>query len=314
MTEPLELGLDTFGDVTADATGTPLPHAQVIRNVVDEAVLADELGVDFFGVGEHHRDDFAVSAPEVVLAAIAGRTKRIRLGSAVTVLARTTRCACSSASPRRRGLERARRGHPRARLVHRVLPAVRLRPRRLRGAVRGEARSVRRAARRRQPVTWRARPAPPLTQPARVPDRSRPAPLTTWVGVGGSPAVGRARRALRPAADARHHRRRPRAVRPLRRALPPGARPARPAGDAADRHALARLRRRDRRAGARGALAALQAACATASARERGWAPISRAEFDARSTRGSLYVGSPETVARKIAATAQALGARPAST
>ena len=57
-----------------------------MRNVVEEAVLADQLGVDFFGIGEHHRDDFAVSAPEVVLAAIAGRTERIQLGSAVTVL------------------------------------------------------------------------------------------------------------------------------------------------------------------------------------------------------------------------------------
>src|SRR5215207_10216095 len=83
---PLELGLDTFGDVTRGADGQPLPHAQVIRNVVAEAVLADELGIDFIGVGEHHRADFAISAPDVVLAAIAGRTNRIRLGSAVTVL------------------------------------------------------------------------------------------------------------------------------------------------------------------------------------------------------------------------------------
>src|SRR3954465_13252254 len=81
-----ELGLDTFGDVTSEPDGKPLPAAQVIRNVVDEAVLADELHVDFIGVGEHHRADFSVSAPEVVLAAIAGRTKRIHLGSAVTVL------------------------------------------------------------------------------------------------------------------------------------------------------------------------------------------------------------------------------------
>src|SRR6201998_484672 len=86
MSMSLELGLDTFGDVTAGPDGHPLPHARVIRDVIDEAVLADDLGIDFFGVGEHHRADFAVSSPEVVLAAIAGRTKRIRLGSAVTVL------------------------------------------------------------------------------------------------------------------------------------------------------------------------------------------------------------------------------------
>src|SRR3954468_9716377 len=86
MAIDLELGLDTFGDVTTGPDGEPLSHAEVIRNVIDEAVLADSLGVDFIGVGEHHRADFAVSSPEVVLAAIAGRTSRIRLGSAVTVL------------------------------------------------------------------------------------------------------------------------------------------------------------------------------------------------------------------------------------
>src|SRR5262245_50799036 len=81
-----EFGLDTFGDVTIGPDGALRSHAHVIRDVVDEGVLADELGIDAFGVGEHHRPDFSVSAPEVVLAAIAGRTKRIRLGSAVTVL------------------------------------------------------------------------------------------------------------------------------------------------------------------------------------------------------------------------------------
>src|ERR1019366_685106 len=86
MSIRLELGLDPFGDVTPGHAGNPLPHAEVIRHVIDEAVLADDLGIDFFGVGEHHRADFAVSSPEVLLAAIAGRTKRIRLGSAVTVL------------------------------------------------------------------------------------------------------------------------------------------------------------------------------------------------------------------------------------
>src|SRR5262244_3313636 len=86
MTKPLEFGLDTFGDVTRGADGKPLAHAQVIRNVIEEAALADSVGIDFIGLGEHHRADFAISAPEVVLAAIAGRTKRIRLGSGVTVL------------------------------------------------------------------------------------------------------------------------------------------------------------------------------------------------------------------------------------
>src|SRR4051812_43471365 len=86
MAHHLELGLDTFGDVTRNTDGTLVSQAQAIRQVIDEATLADRLGVDFFGVGEHHREDFAISAPEVVLAAIAGRTQRIKLGSAVTVL------------------------------------------------------------------------------------------------------------------------------------------------------------------------------------------------------------------------------------
>ena len=82
----MEFGLDTFGDVTSGPDGRLNSHAQVIREVIEQAVLADRLGIDAFGVGEHHRPDFAISAPEVVLAAIAGRTKRILLGSAVTVL------------------------------------------------------------------------------------------------------------------------------------------------------------------------------------------------------------------------------------
>src|SRR4051812_14191444 len=86
MTETFELGLDTFGDVTVAPDGTLQPQARVLRDVVQEAVLADDLGLDAFGVGEHHRRDFAISAPEVVLAALATRTRRILLGSAVTIL------------------------------------------------------------------------------------------------------------------------------------------------------------------------------------------------------------------------------------
>ena len=82
----LELGLDTFGDVTRGADGVLLSDAQTIRNVVDQAVLADEVGLSFFGVGEHHRPEFAVSSPEIVLAAAAASTRQIHLGTAVTVL------------------------------------------------------------------------------------------------------------------------------------------------------------------------------------------------------------------------------------
>jgi len=82
----VELGTDTFGDVTSGPDGSPLPYDAVLRNVVEEGVLADQVGLDVIGIGEHHRADFAVSAPEIVLAAIAARTSNIRLASAVTVL------------------------------------------------------------------------------------------------------------------------------------------------------------------------------------------------------------------------------------
>jgi probable LLM family oxidoreductase len=83
---PLVFGLDTFGDVTNDEHDRPISHAQTIRNLVDQGVLADQVGIDFIGIGEHHTADFPLSAADVVLAAIAARTARIHVGSAVTVL------------------------------------------------------------------------------------------------------------------------------------------------------------------------------------------------------------------------------------
>lgn len=85
MTE-LAFGLNTFGDVAVDDAGRPLTHAASIRQVVDEAVLAEVVGVDVFAAGEHHRREYAISSPETVLAGIATRTSRIRLSSSVTVL------------------------------------------------------------------------------------------------------------------------------------------------------------------------------------------------------------------------------------
>src|ERR1700755_1750050 len=81
-----ELGLDSFIAVTADRSGVAIPGDQVIRNVVEEGVLAEQVGIDSFNIGEHYRDDMMDSASHVVLAAIAGRTERIKLGTAVTVL------------------------------------------------------------------------------------------------------------------------------------------------------------------------------------------------------------------------------------
>lgn len=83
----MEIGISTFVETTPDVqTGEVISHAQRIREVVEEIVLADQVGLDVFGVGEHHREDYAASAPAVILAAAASQTKRIRLTSAVTVL------------------------------------------------------------------------------------------------------------------------------------------------------------------------------------------------------------------------------------
>jgi probable LLM family oxidoreductase len=82
----LEFGLDTFGDVPEDDSGNPVSYARAIRQVFDEAVLADAIGVDVIALGEHHRPEYSISTPETVLAGIATRTSRIRLASGVTVL------------------------------------------------------------------------------------------------------------------------------------------------------------------------------------------------------------------------------------
>lgn len=79
-------GLDSFGDLPVDANGNLFSHAAAIRQVVTEAILADELGIDVIALGEHHRSDFSISSPETVLAGIATKTKRIKLASGVTVL------------------------------------------------------------------------------------------------------------------------------------------------------------------------------------------------------------------------------------
>jgi alkanesulfonate monooxygenase SsuD/methylene tetrahydromethanopterin reductase-like flavin-dependent oxidoreductase (luciferase family) len=86
MTINVEFGLDTFGDLPEDDAGNLLTHAAAIRQVVEEAVLADQLGVDVIALGEHHRPEYAISSPETVLAGIATRTERIKLASGVTVL------------------------------------------------------------------------------------------------------------------------------------------------------------------------------------------------------------------------------------
>lgn len=84
--DTISFGLDTFGDMTVGDDGTPDSAGQVIRNLVEQAVFAETVGLDSINIGEHHRDDYAVSAPDTILAGIATRTSRITLGTGVTVL------------------------------------------------------------------------------------------------------------------------------------------------------------------------------------------------------------------------------------
>ena len=134
----ITFGLDTFGDVHTDNSGKRLSDPQTIRNLVDEGVLAEETGVDYFGIGEHHTENFPLSAGDVVLAAIAARTSRIHLGSAVTVISSddpvrvfqrySTLDSLSNGRAEVILVQRPRRSHPRTRIKHRVLPPVRVRP------------------------------------------------------------------------------------------------------------------------------------------------------------------------------------------
>jgi probable LLM family oxidoreductase len=305
MAQDFAFGLDTFGDVTNGADGRPLTHAEVIRNVVEEGVLADQVGIDAFGVGEHHRSDFAVSAPEVVLAAIAGRTKRVHLGSAVTVLSSDDpirvfeRFSTLNAASNGRAEVTVGRGSFTESFPlfgfdlshYEVLFEDKL--------------DLFAALVRSDTVTWEGQTRPPLKNQRVFPPIDN-GPLRVWVGVGGSPeSVVRAARYEFPLALAiiggDPARFKPYADLYLR-AFAQLGKPALPIavhspGHIADTDAQAReeywlgYKAMHDRIGA-----------------ERGWPPMARASFDQEVDRGALHVGTPETVAKKIVKTAKALG------
>ena len=268
-------------------------------------MLADEVGVDFFGIGEHHRDDYAVSAPDVVLTAIAAQTTRIHLGSAVTVLSSDDpirvfqRFSTLDAVSNGRAEVILGRGsftesfplfgfelsqynelfEEKLDLFHELL--------------------------KEQPVTWSGSIRAPLVD-QRVFPTTESGALMSWIGVGGSPeSVVRAARYGFP----------------LMLAII-GGQPARfaPYVDLYHR-ALTQLESPDLPVGvhspgfiadtddeARELLFPHFKANRDRIGAERGWGPMGRGEFDQEADDGSLYVGSPETVAQKIAATTRALG------
>ena len=305
----IELGLDTFGDVTADATGRARSHAETLRDVVAEAVLADRLGIDAFGVGEHHRPDFSISAPEVVLAAIAGVTKRIMLGSAVTVLSTDDPVRVFERFSTLNALSNGRaevilgRGsftesYP---LFGFALDDY--------NELFEDKLQLFAALLKPGPVSWKpshGATRAPLDVGGVYPPLEH-GTLRTWVGVGGSPEsvvraayygfpltlaiIGGSPLRFRPYVDLylQSLKRFGRAEQPIAVHSP---------GHVADTDQIAKDE-----------LWPHYAAMMTRIGAERGWPPASRAQFEGEAgPDGSLCVGSPETVAAKIVRTVRALG------
>lgn len=301
----MELGLDTFGDVTVAADGSRLPGAQVIRNVVEQAVLADETGVDAFGIGEHHRDDFAVSAPDVVLAAIAARTERIWLGTAVTVLSSDDpirvyeRFATLDAVSNGRAEITLGRGS--------FIESFPLFGYDLDDYERlfTEKLDLFAAVRREEPFSWSGTVRAPLEN-ANVFPKTESGSIRTWIGVGGTPesviraarygfglmlaVIGGAPERFAPYADL------------YRRALQELGSPELPIGV----HSPGFVAETDEEA--KELLFPYFKEQRDRIGRERGWPPTSREQFESEVEDGAVFAGSPETVAAKIARTVRALG------
>ena len=303
--QPLSLGIDTFGDVTRLPDGTPMPMEQVLRDVVEQAVVADQVGVDFIGLGEHHRDDFAISAPEIVLATIAGRTSRIRLGTAVTVLSSDDpvrvfqRFSTLNALSNGRAEAILGRGsftESYALFGYELQDYDQL----------FEEKLDLFAALLRDPVvSWNGQTRAPLSNQQVFPPLGQNG-LVTWVGVGGSPEsvvrvvrqdlqlmlaiIGGDPRRFVPYVDLYH------------RAVDQLGRTARPIGI----HSPGFVAATDD--AAREALWPHHQEMFGRIGRERGWAAMTKDRYIAEIEQGALVVGSPETVARKIARSVKGLG------
>jgi probable LLM family oxidoreductase len=300
-------GLDTFGDRNGDADGKPLSHAQTIRNVAEEGVLAEQAGVDFFGIGEHHTEDFPMPAADVVLAAIAARTSRIHLGSAVTVLSSDDPVRVFQRYSTLNALSGGRAeviigrgssidsfplfGYDLADYEQLFDEKAALFAELLKGG----------------PVTWKGKTRAPLLNQDVVP-HMEDGPFPAWIGVGGNPeSVVRAARlgfGLALAIIGGPPTRFTAYSELFGRALEKFGRPPLPVMvhspghvAATDEQAKAEFwpRWRD---------------IMTAMAPVRGFSVPTRQSFERETgPNGALYVGSPETVAQKIAVNLPALGA-----
>lgn len=298
-------GLDTFGDVPTDDAGRLLSHPRAIRQVVDEVVLADQAGVDVVALGEHHRPEYSISTPETVLAGIAGRTSRIRLSSGVTVLSSDDpvrvyqRFATLDALSEGRAEVIVGRGSFTESFPlfgYAMSDYEQLFEEKLDLFVR---------LLDEKPVTWQGSTRAPLQGAEVWPTAGRRIPV--WVGVGGSPesvvrtarhdlglmlaVIGGAPARFAPYVDLYH------------RAVAEFGHTPRPVG----MHAPGFVADTDEQA--REIFFAPYKAQMDRIGAQRGWPPMSRARFEADVEGGALHVGSPETVARRIAESVRAIGA-----
>jgi probable LLM family oxidoreductase len=303
--QEIEFGLDTPVYVSVDESGRPVDGDVVIRNTIEEAVLADAVGIDSFNIGEHYRRDFMDSAGHVMLAAIASRTERIRLGTAVTVLSTQdpVRVYADFAT-----LDAVSNG--RAQLIVGRGSLTDSFP--LFGfdladyeTLFEENLDLLTRLLRDQPATWSGTFRSPITDQYVSP----PLPeghLPTWVGVGGSPqSVIRAARYGLPlmlAIIGGHPSRFAPYIELYKRALDEYGHAPLPIG----MHSLGFVAKTDEEA------VEIQypywEEMLEMASRERGWARPSLSNFHAEIAGGSLYVGSPETVATKLARVIRLLG------
>ena len=305
----IEIGIDSFAALFPDiAAGQPLTAADRVANLLEEVEAGDHAGLDVFGVGEHHRAEFLDSAPAILLAAAAARTKTIRLTSAVTVL--------SAADPVRVFQEFATLdlvAAGRAEIVvgrgsfGEAYPLFGL-ERDDYDALFAEKLGLLLKIRDDTHVTWTGRYRPPLTGQGVYP-RPQQARLPIWVGVGGTPAsfarAGTLGLPLMVAIIGGEFRR----FRPLVELYRQAGQRAGHAPEAlrVGVHAFGFVSQTSARA--RDAFFPGWAHMFTTIGRERGWAPATRQQFDALcGPAGAYLIGDPETVAEKVLAASEALG------
>jgi probable LLM family oxidoreductase len=292
-----EFGLNTFGEVSSDSTGRVLSEAETVRLMIDEAVLAESVGIDSFNIGEHYREGHVDTAGHMILATIAGRTERIRLGTSVTVL--------STRDPVRLYTEFATldaASNGRAQLIVGRASSTDSFP--LYGfdladyeTLFEEKLDLFTRLLRDQPVTWSGTVRTPLVE-QRVAPAIAAGSIPTWVGVGGSPqSVVRAARYGHPlmlAIIGGHPSRFAPYVDLYHRALEQFGYPQLPVGQ----HSLGLIARTDDEA--RAAYWPEFERVMTQASMERGFPTPSPERFESEIAHGALFIGSPETVAAKI--------------